>query len=95
MKIALFTISLQIFLISCTNNQNPISNPTPNDTSAGVRVEPEVVNSSAVNLNKVIFEKITFGGDIKQWNSYAAGYASKVQGVSLSEVNKEYNINYD
>lgn len=85
------TIWISFIIASCgnvnSNSQIPIT-----DTTAGVNIEQEPVNSVKVSLNKIAFEKITFGGDIKQWNLYAAGYASNVQGVSLLEVNKEYHI---
>jgi hypothetical protein len=91
MSNTLKTIWISFIIASCSNVNSNSQIPVT-DTIAGVNIEQEPVNSSKVSLNKITFQKITFGGDIKQWNSYAAGYASKVQGVSLSEVNKEYHI---
>jgi hypothetical protein len=96
MKKVLFTFSLQLFLISCTNNQNSISNPPLNDTSIGDRVEPMGPNegntSNVINLNKINFSGIIFGGTLKEWNKYAADRALADPYIELDDQLGEYHI---
>jgi hypothetical protein len=84
-------IVTSILFIGC-NNQ-PKGEQIFRDTSAVVSLSPpQPIEAKKIILSKVSFNKIIFGGERNIWNLFAADFASKREGVTLSEVDKEYHI---